>query len=81
MDDREPQDPGNYLGRLPELSSETTPGGVGPKDERVAGAATQSSGPAQRGANPDDGWSDSPDGHREAAGADDDTRREAGQNE
>ena len=40
------------------LASETIPGGVQPRDDRVAGNASQSAGPAARGANPQQGWSE-----------------------
>ena len=75
-----PEDPGGYIGQRPELSAETIPGGVQPGDERIAGTATQSTGDAQRGANPDPGWTDPPEGHREQSKAGDDDVRRAGEN-
>jgi hypothetical protein len=77
-DEGEPEDAGAYLGSKPELASESIPGGVQRDDERVAGEATQSSGPAQRGANPDEGWREAPEGHREGRSADDDMVRRKG---
>jgi hypothetical protein len=63
---------------MPERSTETIPGGVGPKDERVSAVATQ---PAPvRGETPRDQEGQTPDGHREAENATDDRVREAGQN-
>ena len=73
------RDPGAYIGRLPERATETIPGGVGPKDERVSAVATQPApvrGPAPAEA---DGRA-APEGHREATIGRDDTQREAGQN-
>ena len=69
----EPAEPdaGAYIGRLPERESETIPGGLSRKDERVAGVASQS-GP--RSPEPE-----TPSGHREGDPADDDAIREAGQ--
>jgi len=70
------RDAGAYIGRLPERATETIPGGVGPKDVRVAAVATQP-GPV-RGGVP---GKDSPaEGHREGEAASDDRVREAGQN-
>ena len=63
-------DPGAYVGREPERQAATIPGGVSPKDERVAAHSTQS------GPRADD---DTPDGHREGPPADDDQVREAGE--
>jgi hypothetical protein len=71
-------DAGAYIGHEPELAAETIPGGIQPGDERIAAGATQSTGPANRGANPDDGWSPWPKGHREGAPADDDAVRRKG---
>jgi hypothetical protein len=73
------RDPGAYIGRLPERATETIPGGLGPKDERVSAVATQ---PAPvRGPLPAeaDGRVE-PEGHREDNIDRDDTLREAGQN-
>jgi hypothetical protein len=79
-DDRGDQarDAGAYIGRKPERATETIPGGVGPRDVRVAAVATQ---PAPvRGDTPVDGGGAPPEGHREGANATDDAVREAGQN-
>ena len=35
-------DPGSYIGRMPERATETIPGGLSRKDERVAAHSTQS---------------------------------------
>jgi len=46
------QDPGAYIGHEPERATETIPGGVRPRDERVAAVATQGTGagrPDERG--------------------------------
>ena len=64
------EDPGAYIGRLPERATETIPGGVSPKDERVAAHSTQSAPTA---------GDVTPGGHREAGSVTDDTIREAGQ--
>ncbi len=76
---REPRrDPGAYIGRMPERATQTIPGGLGPKDERVAAVGTQ---PAPvRGDPPAVEEGAPPDGHREAVNATDDVIREAGQN-
>ena len=74
----EGEDPGAYIGHEPERATETIPGGVGPQDERVSAVDTQT-GPTA--ATPDSGWAPPPEGHREAEGANEDTLREAGQNE
>ena len=71
-DPREHTDPGSYIGRQPERATETIPGGVGPKDQRVSAVATQTG-----AAPPEDG---TPRGHREGGAADDDRVKEAGQN-
>ena len=68
--DREQHDPGAYVGREPERQAATIPGGVSPRDERIAAHSTQS-GPIA--------GDPTPDGHREGAPADDDEVREAGQ--
>jgi len=74
----QPRDAGAYIGRMPERATETIPGGVGPKDVRVAAVATQ---PAPvRGETPVDVGGAPPEGHREGANATDDAVREAGQN-
>lgn len=64
------EDPGAYIGRMPERATETIPGGISRKDERVAAHSTQS-GPTAGDATPD--------GHREGTSVTDDTIREAGQ--
>ena len=63
-------DPGAYIGSQPERATETIPGGLGPKDQRVAANATQP------GADTGDR---EPGGHRDGPPADDDAIREAGQ--
>lgn len=68
--DPEQRDPGAYVGREPERQAATIPGGLSPKDERIAANSTQS------GSNYGDS---SPDGHREGQSANDDQVREAGQ--
>ena len=73
----QPRDAGAYIGRKPERATETIPGGVGPRDVRVAAVATQPA-PA-RGETPADGGGAPPKGHREGANATDGVR-EAGQN-
>lgn len=76
--EQKPRDPGAYIGRMPERTTETIPGGVGPQDVRVSAVGTQ---PAPvRGETPADGGGAPPEGHREGASATDDTVREAGQN-
>jgi hypothetical protein len=79
-DDRQekPDDPGAYLGSRPELAADSIVDGPQRDDERVAGEATQSTGPAGRAANPDEGWRDSPAGHREGRAADDDMVKRKG---
>jgi len=37
----ENEDPGAFIGRLPEREAETIPGGIGRKDERVSAVGTQ----------------------------------------
>ena len=72
------RDAGAYIGRLPERAAESIPGGIGSKDERVAGVATQ---PAPvRGPHPGAEQGTPPAGHREPAIDRDDARREAGEN-
>lgn len=68
--DSEHHDPGAYVGREPERQAATIPGGVSPKDQRVAAHSTQS-GPTT--------GDPTPDGHREGPPANDDQVREAGQ--
>lgn len=76
---REPRrDPGAYIGRMPERATETIPGGLGPKDERVAAVANQ---PAPVRRNPPAAEEGTPpEGHREGVTATDNQLREAGQN-
>jgi hypothetical protein len=62
---------------MPERATETIPGGVGPKDERVSAVGTQP-GPV-RGDSPPSGGGAPPEGHREGENATDDRVREAGQ--
>ena len=69
--ERNATDPGAYIGRKAERVEETIPGGLSRKDERASAVATQP-GPV----NPDQ---PTPEGHREAQPATDDTIREAGQ--
>ncbi|MFL5686530.1 MAG: hypothetical protein ACJ77D_10805 [Chloroflexota bacterium] len=64
------EDPGAYIGRMPEREAETIPGGISDKDERVAAHSTQSA--------PTTG-DVTPDGHRDGPAVTDDTIREAGQ--
>jgi hypothetical protein len=71
------RDAGAYIGRMPERATETIPGGVGRKDERVSAVATQPA-PVRGDTNADAGTV--PGGHREGANATDDVQREAGQN-
>jgi hypothetical protein len=77
-EERGERDPGAFIGSQPELAADSIPGGPQPDDERVAGEATQSTGPASRAANPDEGWRDAPEGHREGRAADDDVVKEKG---
>ncbi len=81
MSDEGERDAGAYIGNEPELAEETIRGGLSRKDERVAGEATQSSGPAQQGANPEQGYESPPEGSAVGLRADDDQRRRAGSNE
>ena len=64
------EDPGAYIGRMPERVTETIPGGTSDEDERVAAHSTQS---APTAGDP------VPSGHREGPAVTDDTIREAGQ--
>lgn len=72
-DPDESDDAGAYIGRLPERATETIPGGLGPKDERVSAVATQPSG--------GEGREIPPQGHRQGERANDDRVREAGDRE
>ena len=76
--DDQPRDPGAYIGRMPERATETIPGGLGPKDQRVAAVATQPAPVREKGPGSEAGTP--PAGHREAETATDDRVREAGQN-
>jgi hypothetical protein len=60
-------DPGAFVGNRPERQAETIPGGIGPKDERIAAHSTQPGTPSA---------DETPTGHREADVSD---RQEAGQ--
>lgn len=71
------RDPGAYIGRMPERATETIPGGLGRKDQRVAAGATQPA-PIRDEVTPSEAGS-APEGHREAETATDDRVREAGQ--
>ena len=64
------EDPGAYIGRMPDREAETIPGGISERDERVAAHSTQSAPTAGGGV---------PGGHRDGPPVTDDTRREAGQ--
>jgi hypothetical protein len=78
-DNSEEHDPGAYIGHEPEFATETIPGGLHPKDERVSALDTQSSGVGaldKRETQPDA----PPAGHREASSASDDDVRRAGEN-
>jgi hypothetical protein len=70
------RDAGAYLGRKPAGATETIPGGVGRKDQRVSAVATQPS-PVRGSTDPDTG--PAPEGHREAGSVTDDQKREAGE--
>jgi hypothetical protein len=78
MERRRPKEPGSFIGQRPEASEETIPGGVGPKDERVAGTATQSSGTGAAKSRAQERGQ--PGGHREGPAATDDRVRQAGEN-
>ncbi len=56
-------DPGAYIGRKPERTAETIPGGVGPQDRRSSAVATQPTGAPRRDAARDAGAP--PDGRTE----------------
>ena len=71
----ESDDPGAFVGRLPERSTETIPGGIGPHDERVSATASRVSGGEARAAD-----DDTPSGHREGDQRTDADIREAGEN-
>jgi hypothetical protein len=63
-------DPGAFVGRRAEREAATIPGGVQPKDERIAANSSQS------GETEDEATQA---GHRDGPPADDDSAREAGQ--
>jgi len=71
----ESDDPGAFVGREPERSTETIPGGVDPRDERVAATQSRVSGGEARAAD-----DDTPSGHREGDQRTDADIREAGEN-
>ena len=71
------RDPGAYIGRLPERSTETIPGVVSRSDEQVAAVATRPG--LVRGAAPEREQGAPPDGHRAPGLERDDARREAGE--
>ena len=76
MTDEKPASPGAYIGHEPELAAETILGGEDPRDERVAGTATQSNGvgePETRPVEPEDARGD-----RHGDRASDDDVRAAG---
>jgi hypothetical protein len=79
MSEQNENDPGAYIGHEPELASETIPGGVGPKDERVSALGTQSTGVGALDKRETDPYTP-PEGHREASKASDDDIRRAGFN-
>jgi hypothetical protein len=66
-----PDEAGAYVGRKPERQAETIPGGVRPDDERIAANSSQSGEASTR--------EETPAGHRDGRGVDDDLIREAGQ--
>jgi hypothetical protein len=75
----EHEDPGAFIGRLPEREAETIPGGIGRKDERVSATGTQPG--TVRGPEPAEADGDlTPEGHREATIDRDESLREAGEN-
>lgn len=74
------RDPGAYIGRMPERSIATPPGGMGRRDLPGAGSSvpTGSPAPTPRETGPGDGTP--PAGQREGVNATTDAAREAGQN-
>lgn len=72
------RDPGAYIGRLPERTTETLPDQVDAQDEGIAAVATQP-GPV-RGQAPAELVGAVPEGHREATLDRDEARRTAGEN-
>jgi hypothetical protein len=75
--DGEP-DAGAFIGQQPEWAADSIKDGPQPGEERVAGEATMSLGPAQMAANPDPGWKSPPEGHRHLGVNAGDEVREAG---
>ena len=69
------EDPGAYIGHEPERATETIPGGLEKRDERVAAGSTR---PSADVADTSSGWTPPPEGHREEEAANDDRAREAG---
>jgi hypothetical protein len=63
-----PDEPGAYVGRLPEREAETIPGGVRPDDERIAAHSTQTGDTS--------GTERAPGGHVEGPADDDPVRRD-----
>lgn len=73
-------DAGAYIGHEPEFASETIPGGVQQRDERIAAEDSQSSGVGaadERVQGRADAW---PGGHRRGEDVDDDAVRRSGDN-
>lgn len=73
-------DAGAYIGRKPEFSAETIPGGVRDDDERVAATQSQSSGEGAAAGRTEQAGAGGPRGHRQGEPASDETVREAGEN-
>ena len=71
------RDPGAYIGRMPERSIATPPGGQGRRDVPFQAVATPPA-PVPTEAGPGDGTP--PTGHREGGNTTDAAVREAGQN-
>jgi hypothetical protein len=69
----EEHDAGAYIGHEPEFESETIPGGIGPKDERVSAVDTQ---PGGAGEIKWERAGDTPEGHRQGTPVSDDELRE-----
>jgi hypothetical protein len=80
MTDHDAPDGGAYIGRKPEFSSETIPGGVSEDDERVAATQSQSSGEGAPEHRTDGNAERTPAGHRQGDEASDDDVRRAGEN-
>ena len=77
--DEQAYDPGAYIGHEPEFASETIPGGVQPKDERVSALDTQSTGVGAAELR-ETAADVPPGGHRQATSVSDDDIRQAGEN-